>query len=160
MVSLRSTHPVQPIRARTSDVLRQFALEVLVVELGLHAVDHALAREGLPILLGNERVLHPVGDRGAAFRDVHSGIVSMDLTRRPGLATRIVRAEPGGEPQGIARSAEMLVVPARAARRGRHHTHRLIVDPLHAVRLAIAPWRDAGMFGPGVGVALALYADE
>src|SRR3974377_2246481 len=54
----------------------------------------------------------------------------------------------------------MLMIPARAARRRRHHADRLVVDALDEMRLAIAPWIDAGMFGPCVGVALASYADE
>src|SRR5713226_9491147 len=98
--------------APSSNPLRQLALVVLVVELRLHAVDHALAREGLDVLPGDERVFHPVGDGCAAFGDVHGGVVSMDLAGRAGLATRIVGAEPGGEPQRITGRAEMLVVLA------------------------------------------------
>src|SRR6266851_4753667 len=146
--------------APSSNPLRQLALVVLVVELRLHAVDYALAREGLDVLPGDERVLHPVGDGGAAFGDVHGGVVGMDLAGGAGLATRIVRAEPGGEPQRLAGCAEMLVVPARATRRRRDEANRLVVDPLDEVRLAIAPRRNAGMFRPRVGVPLALYADE
>src|SRR5712671_3317548 len=146
--------------APSSNPLRQLALVVLVVELRLHAVDHALTREGLHILLGDERVFHPVGDGRAAFGDVHGGIVGMNLAGRAGLAARIVGAEPGGEPQRITGRAEMLVVPARATGRRRDKTDRLVVDPLDEVRLAVLPRCDAGMFGPRVGVALALYADE
>src|SRR5262249_17034709 len=90
-----------PYGAAPSNTFRQFALEVLVVELRLHAVDHALACEDLPVLPGNERVLHPVGDGRPAFGDVHGGVVGMDLARRPGLAGRGVRAEPGGGRAGV-----------------------------------------------------------
>src|SRR4029077_17387886 len=140
--------------------LRQLTPEVLVIELRLHAVEHTLARENLAILLGDEGVLHPVGDGGAAFGNVHRGIVGVGFARGAGLAARIVGAEPGGEPQRLARCAEMLVVPARAAWRCRDHAYRLVVDALDEVRLAIAPWRDTGMFGPCIGVAFAPYADE
>src|SRR5260370_688900 len=84
----------------------------------------------------------------------------MDLAGRTGLAARIVGAEPGGEPQRITGRAEMLVVPARATGRRRDEADRLVVDPLDEVRLAVLLRRNAGMFRPRVGVALALYADE
>src|SRR6266436_1774035 len=128
-----------------SNPLRQLALEVLVVELRRHAVDHALARKGLHVLPRDERVFHPIGDRCAALGDVHGGIVGMDLAGRTGLAARIVGAEPGSEPQGITGRAEMLVVPARAAGRRRDKTDRLVVDALDEVRFAIAPRRNARM---------------
>src|SRR5260370_26102663 len=163
---IRTIHrPYQAIlptlrRVAPSNSLRQLALEVLVVELRLHAVDHALAREGLHVLLGDERVFHPVGDGCAAFGDVHGGIVGMDLAGRARLAARIVGAEPGGEAQGITGCAEMLVVPARAAGRRRDEADRLVGDALDEVRFSVAPRRDARMIGPRVGITLPLYSAE
>src|SRR5260221_5458488 len=142
---IRTIHrPYQAIlptlrRVAPSNSLRQLALEGLVVELPLHAVDDALAREGLHVLLGDERVFHPVGDGCAAFGDVHGRIVGMDLAGRTGLAARIVGAEPGGEPQGIAGRAEMLVVPARAAGRRPDKTDRLVGPALCEMRFAFLP---------------------
>src|SRR5204863_55264 len=72
----------------------------------------------------------------------------------------VVRAEPGGEAERVFRYAEVLVVPARAAGRGAHHPDRLVVDALHFVHAAVLPRRDAQPLGPGIGVALALDADE
>src|SRR5690348_2121188 len=95
--------------------LRQLALVVLVVELRVHAVLRPVALEDLGIFLGDEGILHPVGNRRAALGDVHSGVVDVLLAGRAGLAARIMRAEPGGEPQRLLRGAEMLVKPARAA---------------------------------------------
>ena len=54
----------------------------------------------------------------------------------------------------------MLVIPARAARRRRHHADRLVVDALDLARFAVLPRRHAVPLRPGVGVALALEADE
>ena len=54
----------------------------------------------------------------------------------------------------------MLVVPARAAGRRRHHADRLVVDALDLVGMAVLPGRQAVAFRPGVGVALALEADQ
>src|SRR5215203_6665052 len=48
----------------------------------------------------------------------------------------------------------MLMEPARATWSRRHHPDRLIVDTLDQVGLAVLPWRDARVLGPGVGVAL------
>src|SRR5262249_325490 len=114
-------------------LLRQFALVVLVVELGVHPVRRAVALERLGVFPGDEGVLHPIRDRRAAFGDVHAGVVDVLLARRAGFAARIVRAEPGGEPQGFLGGAEVLVEPARAARRRRHHADRLVIDPLDLV---------------------------
>src|SRR5262245_28319257 len=119
--------------------LRQFALVVLIVVLGLHAVLDALAAQPLVVFRLDEGVLHPIRDRAAAFRDVHRGVVDLGLAGRAGLATGIVRAEPGGQPQRLLRGAEMLVEPARAARRRRHHADRLVVDALDLVGLAVIP---------------------
>src|SRR5262249_57905230 len=52
------------------------------------------------------------------------------------------------------------VIPARAGRPGRHHTHRLVVDAFDLVGVAVLPRGDAVSLRPGIGVALALEADE
>src|ERR1700722_13292985 len=141
-------------------LLRQFALVVLVVELRVHAVLRAVALERLDIFLGDVGVLHPIRDGRAAFVDVHGGVVDVLLAGRAGLAAGIVRAEPGGEPQRFLRGAEMLVEPARAAGRCRHHADRLIVDTPDLVLLAVLPGVGAEPLGPCVGVAFALDADQ
>src|SRR5262249_61065767 len=82
------------------------------------------------------------------------------LAGRAGFAAGIVGPEPGGEPQWILGGAEMLVVPARAARRRRHHAHRLVVDALDLVGMAVLPRGDAVALGPSISVALALQADQ
>ena len=47
-----------------------------------------------------------------------------------------------------------------AARCGGDKADRLVIDPLHKMRLAVLPRIEAGMLGPSVRVALALDADE
>src|SRR5215813_4852887 len=111
-------------------LLRQLAFVVLVVEFRLHPVFGAVAPQGLVVFLADVRIFHPVRNRRAAFGDVHSGVVDMSLARRTGLAPGIVRPEPGGEPQRLLGRAEMLMEPAGAAGRRRHHADRLVVDAL------------------------------
>src|SRR5215472_13403368 len=154
-----SLHPGYAL-AMARSLLRQFALVVLVVELRVHPVLRAVAPERLGVFLGDEGVLHPVRDRRATLGEVHAGVVDVLLARRTGFAPRIVRAEPGGEPQRLLGGAEVLVEPARAAGCRRHHADRLVVDPLDLVLLAVLPRRDAEAFRPSVSVALALDADQ
>src|SRR5437899_12511125 len=54
----------------------------------------------------------------------------------------------------------MLVVPAWAAGRRRHHADRLVVDALYFVHVAVLPRRDADPLGPRIRIALALDADK
>src|SRR5258705_1991419 len=54
----------------------------------------------------------------------------------------------------------MLVVPARAARRGGDHADRLVVEAAHLVGMPVLPGCLAQALGPGIGVALALQADQ
>src|SRR5258706_16009727 len=103
----------------------QLALEVLVEEFRHHAALNAvLGDHRLPILL-YLRIFHPIRDRGAAFGNVHCRIVDVLFTRRAWLAPRIVRAEPREQAQRLLRNAKVLVIPARAAGRGRDHADRL-----------------------------------
>src|SRR5262245_13434760 len=132
----------------------------LLVEFGLHPARHAFRLELGLVLGADEGVFHPIGDCGAAFGDIHGGGVGVLLAGWSGLAARIVRSEPGSQPQRLLRRAEMLVVPARAARRRRHHADGLVVDALDLVGMAVLPGRDAVAFGPGIGIALALEADQ
>ena len=75
---------------------------------------------------------------------------------RPGLC---------GPNQAVSRSGSFEApkcwwIPARAAGRRRHHADRLVVDALDLAVLAVLPRRDAVPLRPGVGVALALDADQ
>ena len=54
----------------------------------------------------------------------------------------------------------MLVIPARAARRRRHHADRFVIDALDLIGVAILPRCDAQILGPCVGVAFTFYADQ
>src|SRR4051794_13727747 len=132
----------------------------LLVEIGLHPARHSLCLELRLVFRADEGIFHPVRDRGAAFGNVHGGIVRMLLSRRSRLAAGTVRSKPGRQPQRILRGAEMLVIPARAARRRRYHSHRLVVDALDLVSVSILPRSDAVSFRPGVGIALACEADQ
>src|SRR5262249_49372239 len=131
----------------------------LLVEFWLHAARHAFCLELGLVFGADEGVLHPIRDRGAAFGDVHGRVVDMLLAWRPGLAAGIVRAEPGGQPQRVFRCAEVLVIPARAPRRRRHHPDRLIVHALDPAGMALPPPRAPVARAPGIGIALAPEAD-
>src|SRR5579864_1451054 len=115
---------------RTPSFFRQQPAVVALVIFRPHAVLGAFALHGLGVFATQERILHVIGDRGAAFGNIHRGVIGVFLAGRAGLAAGIVRAEPGGEAERFLRGAEMLVVPARAARRRRHHADRLVVDAL------------------------------
>src|SRR5262245_2099484 len=156
----RSPWALEAVPIRRSSFLWQLALVILVVELRLHPVVGAVAAQGLFVFAADERVLHPIRDGGAAFGNVHGGVIDMGLARRSGLAAGIVRTEPGGEAQRLLRGAEMLVEPAGAAGRCRDHADRLVIDALDLGGLAVLPRRHAGALRPRIGVALALEADE
>src|SRR5580704_11388177 len=113
---------------RTPSFFRQQSSVIALVIFRPHAVLGAFALHGLGVFAAQEWILHVIGDRGAAFWNIHRGIIGVLLAGRPGLAAGIVRAEPGGEAERFLRGAEMLVIPARAARRRRHHADRLVVD--------------------------------
>src|SRR5208282_5060860 len=125
-----------------------------------HAVVDAGTFERRGVFLADERILHPIGYRGPALVDVHRGVIDMRLAGRTWLAPRRIGAEPGGQAERLLGDAEMLVVPARAARRCRNHADRLVIDALHLVCLAVLPRRQTGALGPGVGVPLTLEADQ
>src|SRR5262249_24210693 len=132
----------------------------LLVEVGLHSARHPFLLELRLVFSADEGVFHPVWDRRAALGDIHRGVVGVLLAGRARLAARIVRPEPGRQPQRILRRAEVLVVPARAAGGRRHHADGLVVDALDLVGMAVLPGSDAVSFRPGIGVALALQADQ
>ena len=77
-----------------------------------------------------------------------------------GISARVVRPEPGREPERLARDAEVLVIPACAARRGRHHAALHVVEPADLFGVAVFPRCRAEMLGPGVGIALTFEADQ
>src|SRR3979409_1508654 len=131
----------------------------LLVELALHPARHVLGLELSLVFRADEGVLHPIRDGAAALGNIHGGVVGVLFAGGAWLAAGIVRPEPGGEPQRVFRGAEMLVVPARAARRRRHHADRLVVDALELVGMAVLPRGHAVAFRPRVGIALALQAD-
>src|SRR5690348_18326840 len=84
----------------------------------------------------------------------------MFLARRSRLAPGIVRAKPCGEAERVLRCAEMLVKPARAAGRGRHHANRLVIDTFDVIALAVLPRRQSQMLRPSVSVAFAFDEDQ
>src|ERR1700726_2766189 len=97
--------------------LRQQAPIVALVIFGTHAVLGAFALHPLRVFLAQEQVLHVIGDGGAAFGNIHRRIVDVLFAGWPRLAARIVRTEPRGQPECLLRGAEMLMIPARPARR-------------------------------------------
>src|SRR5262249_10335868 len=95
-------------------LLRQLALVVLVVILGLHPVPGAFALERRAVFLGDVWIFHPVGNRRAALGNVHRRVVDVLLAGGTRLAARIVRTEPRSEAQRLLGAAEVLMEPARA----------------------------------------------
>src|SRR5690349_18396664 len=106
---LRSV-PLKKTRPPASSATRRL-LRGLHVPPGIHAAWNAIPLQRVLVLFADVRVFHPVGDRSAAFGDVHAGVVDRLLSRHARVAPGVVRAEPGGEAQGVLRPAEMLVVP-------------------------------------------------
>src|SRR5580704_18196515 len=145
---------------RTPSFFGQQSPIIALVIFRPHAVLGAFALHGLGIFAAQERILHVIGDRRAAFRNIHRGVIGVLLARRAGLAAGIVRAEPCGEAECFLRGAEMLVIPARAAWRRRYHTDRLVIDALDLVHLAVLPRRQAEALRPSIGVAPAFDADQ
>src|SRR5262249_49934384 len=140
--------------------LRQQAAIIALVIFGPHPVFRAFLPHAFGIFPAQEWILHVIGDGGAALGNVHRRIVDMFLAGRSGLATRIVRSEPGGQSERLFRRSEMLMIPARAARRRRHHPNRLVIHALDLIGFTVLPRRDAEMLGPGIGVAFAFDADQ
>src|SRR5438552_12550679 len=131
-----------------------------LVEFGVHSARHPFRLELCLVLGADEGIFHPVWDRAAPFGDIHRGVVGVLLAGRAGLATRIMRPEPGGQAQRLLRRPEVLVVPARAAGRSRHHANRLVVDAPDLVGLTVLPRSDAASFRPGIGVALSFETNQ
>src|SRR5258706_14602265 len=91
----------------------QIALVILVEEFRQHAALNAfLGDHRFPILF-YLRVFHPVRNRGAAFGNIHRRIVDVLFTRRAGLASWIVWAEPREKTHRLLRHAAMLRIPPR-----------------------------------------------
>src|SRR6516162_4277492 len=65
--------------------LRQQPAIIALVVFGPHAVLGAFFFHALRIFLAQERILHVIGDRGAAFGNVHGGVVGVLLARRTRL---------------------------------------------------------------------------
>jgi hypothetical protein len=96
-----------------------------------------------------------------AFRNIHRGVVDVLFPGWAGLAAGIVRAEPRGPRRSGSFEAPKCWWNQRApAGRAETRADRLIVDALDLVLMAVLPRSDAEPFRPGVGVALALDADE
>src|SRR5204862_3318250 len=72
----------------------------------------------------------------------------------------IVGAMPRRDAQSFLADPEMLMEPVARHRRRRDETNRLVVLAQNLVGSAILPRRGAKRFGPRIGVALALDADE
>src|SRR5262245_60765991 len=109
----------------------------------------------------NGGILLVIRDGAAAFAQVDGAIVHELLAGTAGLARALVVGPvPGGDAQALLADAEMLMEPVAAHRRGRDQTDRLVVLAQHLVDLAVPPRRGAERFRPGIGVALALDADQ
>src|SRR5258705_8689653 len=116
--------PLPTLQEVCAFVLRTHELRhyrAFLVEVGFHPVHRAFGLELFGELLAQIRILHVVGNRGAAFRNIHGGVVGVLLAGRAGLAAGIVRTEPCGQPEAFLGGVEMLVIPARAARCRRNH---------------------------------------
>src|SRR6516165_3663824 len=77
-------------------LLRQLAVILARVIFGPHPVFRAFLPHAFGVFPAQKWIFHVIGDSGAALGNVHRRIVDMFLAGRSGLATRIVRSEPGG----------------------------------------------------------------
>src|SRR5262249_61106621 len=97
----------------------------------------------------------------ARFPEADSPVLQELPAGPAGLAgALVVGPVPGGDAQPLLADAEMLVVPVAAHRRRRDEPDRLVILAQHLVGLAVPPGRGAERLRPGIGVALALDADE
>src|SRR5580704_12596923 len=102
--------PASLVMRRTlSGHARRTDPDARLVPRGVHPALDAGARQGRRVLGTDERVLHPVRDRGAALVDVHAGVVDVRLAGRAGLASGRVGTEPGGQPERLLGDAEVLM---------------------------------------------------
>src|SRR5437763_16647655 len=96
----------------------------------LHLRFDALARERLFVLLAEEWVFEPIGNRGAAFGHVDCALVGILLAGHAGLVlAMIVGAVPADQPQRFLADPEVRVKPVAPIWRGRHHADRLVILP-------------------------------
>src|SRR6516165_10425389 len=131
------------------------------VERFLHSRGHALALEGLFVLLAQKRILQPIGDRGAALRHVDRAFVGVLLAGDAGLVLAVVVGTvPADQSQRVLADAEMGVEPVATIGRGGDDADRLVILAIDLVGLAVLPRRHPDRARPCVGVALALDADE
>src|SRR5262249_5981779 len=110
-------------------------------------------------LLTDERVFRCIRNSRAALRDV-DGTGIDELLAWPARLARalVVRPVPGGDAKAFLAGAEMLVEPVAAHGRGRNDAAIFVVLVQHLLRMAVLPRRKPERIGPGIGVALALYA--
>src|ERR1700681_294035 len=73
-----SVMPIRHCKAASSFFRQQPPIIALVI-FRPHAVLGAFALHGLGIFAAQERILHVIGDRGAAFGNIHRGIISVLL---------------------------------------------------------------------------------
>src|SRR5579871_4259436 len=73
-------HAGKPVnRSEQLYAFGEFAPEIPVEKLGTHAALDAISGYHCFPVLFDLRIFHPVGDRRAAFGDVHAGIVNVSL---------------------------------------------------------------------------------
>src|SRR5262249_15513551 len=131
------------------------------VEIRIHPAPHPLAFERRVAFPATGGICLVIRDGAAGFAQVDGAIVHALLAGTAGLARALVVGPvPGGDAQALLADAEMLMEPVAAHRRGRDQTDRLVVLAQHLVGLAVPPRRGAERFRPGIGVALALDADQ
>src|SRR5262249_3924103 len=132
-----------------------------LVEFRIHPARHALARERRLEFLANGGILLVIRYGAAAFAKIDGAVVHELLAGTAGLARALgVGPGPGGGAQAFLAGAEWLVDPVAAHGRRRDQPDRLVVLAQHLVGLAVPPRRGAERFRPGIGVALALDADQ
>src|SRR5580704_3914822 len=96
---MAGTSPAMTADAEARSFLRQQAAIIALVIFRPHPVRCAFLLHLVSVFLTQEWIFHVVGDRGAAFRNVHGCVVGVLLAGRAGLASGIVRAKPRGEPE-------------------------------------------------------------
>src|SRR5262249_4559483 len=132
-----------------------------LVELGIHPARHALARERARELGADGRVLLMIRNGAAALAQINGAVIHELLAGNARLARALVVGPmPGGDAQPFLADAEMLMEPVSAHGRRRDEADRLVILAQHLVGFAILPWRGAKHLRPGIGIALALDADE
>src|SRR5262249_3820936 len=157
----KSTHLRLLTMQSRAHTLRRSLAGGRLIELFLHFRCEALLSQRRLVFLAQKWILEPIRNCGPALGHVARALVGILLAGHARLVLAvIVRPIPADQTQRLPAGPEMRMKPIAPIGRGGDHADGLVVLPINVVRLAVLPWGHAVGARPGIGVALALEADE